>query len=110
MNDLIRRQAAIDALERKKDKNAKGEIGGFYNAIIQQDIETVMKLPSVQPKRKLGKWCFDTDGLLVCSNCYSNPTNRILLNADIIYDMTPIRERMRYCPTCGAYMRGEQNE
>lgn len=50
MDDLISRQAAIDALERKKDKNAKGEIGGFYNAIIQQDIETVMELPSAQPE------------------------------------------------------------
>lgn len=45
-DSLISRQAAIDALERKKDKNAKGDIGGFYNKIIQNDIDTLMQLPS----------------------------------------------------------------
>ena len=46
-DDLISRQAAIDALENKKDKNAKGDIGGFYNAIIQHDIDAIAELPSV---------------------------------------------------------------
>lgn len=50
MNDLISRKAAIDALERKKDKNAKGDIGGFYNKIIQNDIDALMQLPSAQPE------------------------------------------------------------
>ena len=46
--DLISRQDAIDALERKKDKNAKGDIGGFYNKIIQNDIDALMQLPSAE--------------------------------------------------------------
>ena len=50
MNDMISRQAAIDTLERKKDKNAKGDIGGFYNKIIQNDIDALMQLPSAQPE------------------------------------------------------------
>ena len=49
--DTINRQAAIDALELKKDKNAKGDIGGFYNKIIQNDIDTLMQLPSVRPEK-----------------------------------------------------------
>ena len=49
-NDSISRRAAIDALERKKDKNAKGDIGGFYNKIIQNDIDTLMQMPSAQPE------------------------------------------------------------
>lgn len=48
--DCISRQAAIDELERKKDKNAKGDIGGFYNTIIQNDIDALMQLPSAQPE------------------------------------------------------------
>lgn len=52
MSDLIRRQAAIDALERKKDKNAKGDLGGFYNKIIQNDIDALMQLPSAQPEHR----------------------------------------------------------
>lgn len=43
---------AIDALERKKDKNAKGDIGGFYNKIIQNDIDALMQLPSTQPEQR----------------------------------------------------------
>lgn len=49
MDDTISRKAAIDALEKKKDKKAKGDIGGFYNKIIQNDIDTLMELPSAQP-------------------------------------------------------------
>lgn len=47
-DDVIYRQAAIDALERKKDKTAKGEIGSFYNTIIQHDIDTIEQLPPTQ--------------------------------------------------------------
>lgn len=42
---------AIEALERKKDKTAKGDIAGFYNKIIQNDIDALMQLPSAQFKR-----------------------------------------------------------
>ena len=49
-DDMIYRQAAINALERKKDKNAKGDVGGFYNTIIQNDIDAIMQLPSTQPE------------------------------------------------------------
>lgn len=51
MNDLISRKAAINALERLKDKTAKGEIGSFYNTIIQNDIDAIVKLPSAQQER-----------------------------------------------------------
>ena len=49
MDDFISRQAVIDALERQKDKTAKGEIGSFYNTIIQHDIDAIVELPSAQP-------------------------------------------------------------
>jgi len=48
MSDLISRQAAINTLERKKDKNAKGDIGWFHNKIIQNDIDALMQLPATQ--------------------------------------------------------------
>lgn len=50
-DDTISRQAAIDALEGKLDKTAKGDIGSFYNTIIRQDIECIKQLPSAQPER-----------------------------------------------------------
>ena len=52
MDDLISRQFAIKELESGKDKKAKGEIGGFYNQIIENDIEKLKKLPSTQPEIK----------------------------------------------------------
>ena len=46
--DTIYRQDAIDALEAKKDKSAKGDIGCFYNTIIQNDIDALKGLPSAE--------------------------------------------------------------
>jgi hypothetical protein len=51
MNDLISRQAAVEALEAKKDKSAKGDMGCFYNTIIQNDIDALKGLPSAQPEQ-----------------------------------------------------------
>lgn len=64
--DLINRQDAIDVLERKKDKTAKGDVGGFYNKIIQNDIDALILLPSAQKwiPCKECKW----HGYLTCSN------------------------------------------
>lgn len=61
-------------------------------------------------ERKTGEWCVTPDGKLVCSNCYKNPTNRIIVDGSLIYDMTPIKKTMRYCPNCGADMKGEEHE
>ena len=76
MSNLIDRQDAIDALERKKDKTAKGEIGSFYNTIIQHDIDAIEQLPSAEPEIIYCKDCtrhnvsvedyFDNNQLKVC--------------------------------------------
>ena len=49
-SDTISRQAAVEALEAKKDKSAKGDMGCFYNTIIQNDIDALKGLPSAQPE------------------------------------------------------------
>lgn len=93
--DVISRQAAIDALESRKDKTAKGDIGGFYNAIIQNDIDKLRNLPSAEPERKTGRWieekCYDT-GFWTCSKCkFTSEAS----GANILY---------KFCPNCGAKM------
>ena len=97
-DDLISRQAAIDALERSKDKTAKGDIGGFYNKIIQNNIEKVEALPSAQPERKRGKWKpFDRAWgrsiyhCTACGEAEDCPTEM----GKVIW---------RFCPNCGAEM------
>ena len=122
MSDLINRQVAIDALERSKDKTAKGDMGGFYNTIIQNNIDKIKSLPSAHPEheckncifsafkqfrndvpeRNVGKWIgteFDgyADGYPVfyewkCSEC-----------GCIFEDEEPT---YNYCPRCGAKMDG----
>jgi len=67
--------------------------------------EALADAPVIE-ERKTGTWCLTPDGKLVCSNCYNNPTNRIIVDGSLIYDMTPIRERMKYCPNCGSYNVG----
>lgn len=58
MSDLIDRQAAIDALERTKEKDPKGDIACFYNTITDNKIAVIEALPSASPKR-----CADCENL-----------------------------------------------
>lgn len=51
MGDLISRQAAIDALERTKEKDPKGDIACFYNTITDNKIAVIEALPSAYPER-----------------------------------------------------------
>lgn len=73
------------------------------------DANDIMRFPAEDAVPvKHGRWVVDPEGMLHCSNCKELPTNRIVVNADLIYDMTPIKEKMKYCPSCGARM--EQKE
>jgi len=61
-------------------------------------------------ERKTGTWCCSPDGRIFCSNCQRVPINRILVKGSLVYDMTPIREKMKYCPNCGANMIGKRDD
>ena len=83
MDDLIKRQAAIDALD-------KDPMGGLnYNRILNN-------LPSAQ---KTGHWIhYDEQQFdYKCSEC----GYEVWDNSDF---------PSYYCPNCGAYMKGEENE
>ena len=105
MSDLIERQAAIDllsdyantvSLDENLDVNAKIAIQlGITNCIgiVNHDI------PSVQPERKTGYWIapkyYPTQFTYTCSKCgYKQSFNG----------------KFKFCPNCGADMRGEQRE
>ena len=88
MSDLISRQAAIDALERSKDKTAKGDIGGFYNTIIQNDINKIKAVPSAQPEIIRCKDCKhwkDSDGVYRRG---SDADSKCPINLKEVYDGT----------------------
>lgn len=86
--DCISRQAAIDAVNTAL----------FPKINTAKDAEKALRgLPPVQPKH--GKWLPDNrcgGGYWVCSSC-KYPTEAFA--ADVLY---------KYCPFCGADMRGEQ--
>lgn len=115
-DDLISRQAAIDAPEKFiKDCNPdhfvghqkfieymdNAEIGsfgkwqfanGFNMGLTAAEVE-IKKLPSAQPERKKGRW-IDMGDHVVCSCCGA----------------THYGADKNYCPNCGEDMRGEKDE
>lgn len=94
MNDLISRQAAIDAIRK--------EYAGIHNANIDGDfladeIEFIItKLSSVQERK--GRWVYLYDSNYKCSEC----------GAWWRSDDMDINEEFQFCPTCGAKMEGAE--
>lgn len=90
MNDLISRQAAIDALNNIKiPRNAS-----WYQYYCQA-LTAMNRLPSEQPKR--GKWVkISPANIYECSKCGKH----VMTNDISAYD---------FCHGCGADMRGADN-
>ena len=90
MDDLISRQAAIDAI---MGQPPEPHYPSWYAAQIE-------KLPPAQPERKKGQWMKEDRGHVeycaVCDQC----------GFDWIWSD---REYFKFCPNCGADMRGEQD-
>lgn len=91
MNDLISRQAAIDALEVKYMS-----FGIFREQrAASQCIDVIKNLPSAQPEQKVGAWKYykgmlyekQNDYHFQCSECKCLSTRA-----------------SNYCPVCGAEM------
>lgn len=109
MDDLISRQAAIDALDQIFDRCEEIEANlpegdpdrtGYK---MYPDYMTVWKylhqLPSAQTERKKGKWIGNMYEAFTCSCCGELQREQPTLMGRPIYN---------YCPNCGAYMRGEE--
>ena len=135
MDDLISRQAAIDALngiinrfeqilrdirESKVDDSVcgmceydgafVGQSGDWCNECpgFEKDdcfrlsdecrkrwLESV-ELPAAQPERKKGKWIYNSPVTMKCDQC-----GLVIKDWDW--------HRFKFCPNCGADMRGEQD-
>ena len=107
-NDLISRQAAIDAVEfgityAKKINKETGEVTVLFeesNAELEKAIDRIKQLLPAQPKR--GKWIKNetTWTGYTCSVCGNVPYMQTCMGKPI-YD---------YCPFCGSYNGGEIND
>ena len=90
MDDLISRQAAIDLMRMALEDDWEPDYA----------TDRINELPSAQPEQKRGRWLPDNrrdGGFWVCSEC-KFPSEAFA--ADVLY---------KFCPHCGAYMRGEQD-
>ncbi len=100
VGDLISRQMAIDALDGKISVTGRANVEtvrGYLNYVYDR----IKRLPSAQPIQKSGKWLPDNrpgGGFWVCS-CCKFPSEAFA--ADALY---------KFCPNCGADMRGERDE
>ena len=83
-NSLIKRQDAIDAI-------VAWTVEDRPDAEMPTDlIDRIHDLPSAQPERKKGEWIDDN-----CSEC-----GQYVYHGDM----------RRYCPRCGADMRGDEDD
>ena len=102
MDDLISRQAAIDAVERL----SLGETDATRLAMRIGDY--LERLPSAQAERKKGKWVYAEDEYGIdgyhCNQC------GFFVPWDYIHKFINYIEDYNFCPNCGADMRGEQDE
>ena len=101
MKDLISRQAAIEAIDAvfpvdpMKSEYAQGIACGA--ALAKTYVE---QLPPAQSERQKGQWegtlLVKNSGRVKCSECYA------------IYDWDTQAQYFKYCPNCGADMRGAE--
>ena len=104
MDDLISRQAAIDALNEYFARIGKLKRRGLTKgekAISLDTVGAIKALPSAQPKRKKGFWEWGEDEDYRCSVCQK-----------YVYGCLGevLSGHYKYCPYCGAAMEGEEDD
>ena len=99
MNDLISRQAAIDAIEHRLAEPAYQHEGEDWYVGMNCAESELYELPSAQPERKKGKWIdYSDEGYVECPFCHS------ATNCD------GNKDELHFCFSCGADLRGEQDD
>lgn len=95
MDNLISRQAAIDALDKHLQTT---DVPVSYPGIISALTEWLNEVPSAQSERQKGEWIDHTeDGYVECPFCHS------ATNCD------GNKDELHFCFSCGADMRGKQD-
>jgi hypothetical protein len=92
-----------DRLKRKAQKEAteawKMRTEAKVETILNQFIDWIDEAPTIEPERKRGEWMdYTEDGYVECPFCHS------ATNCD------GNKEELHFCFSCGADMRGEEDE
>lgn len=110
MDDLISRQTAIEALielssYKTKHEAANGWIGGICDSLYK-----IEALPAAQPERKTGKWIEVEDYTGVEAFGFKEKTVVGFKCSECSFEVDVSERNFRFCPGCGADMRGERDE
>lgn len=103
VGDMIRRQEAVDALDKLDYTPGEWAIKGLTMCK-----DAIKAVPSAQPEQKVGKWIkmSDADGVYYCcSECGEDLHREWSFDRD--YDLFPRKktiDKTKYCPNCGAKM------
>lgn len=103
MSDLISRQAAIDALKGMAVplyKDPACEDIWERDRTLDNAIDAIRGLPSVQPERKKGEW-INRGRIIRCNKCKIGYATVKGMKSALTYN---------FCPNCGADMRGDKHE
>ncbi len=101
MSDLINRQDAIDLVEYRMKHNPMKSVE-FIQGLQDAYLQVLSDLHRIPPTERRGKWIrtvlgstsgYGTTVMYQCSEC----------------EKMAISE-YHYCPNCGSYMRGDENE
>ena len=103
MNDLISRQAAIDAFLTELTKRERKNLLHTWSTVEVKYfvVDMLEKLPSAQLERKKGEWIPVTNGRggFECDQCHNYAPSY----------QDGVEWLSGFCPNCGADMRGEQD-
>ena len=98
-----RKDAQPEPCEDAVSRQAVHDLIADYDLSMGQVVRGIHALPSVTPKRKTGKWVYKPneydDSTYECSQCEEPWT---------LIDGTPEENNMKFCPNCGADMRGDR--
>ena len=102
-SDCISRQAAIEALDKRFDKIPMEQTTEILK--LRKDLRG---LPSIQSEQKRGRWIYGEDEYGIdgyhCDKC------GFFVPWDYTHKFINYIEDYNFCPSCGADMRGEQDE
>lgn len=104
MSLKLNRTTDADILARLEEQDSKQ---GYIKRLIRADMAKLAKtmiesLPSAQPERKKGKWLHDKDDTLLSGYCSCCGWESIIMETDVA--------DMPYCPNCGSYNGGGDDE
>ena len=108
MQDLISRQAAIDAVEesRRLNHHHDGKEACAHEYEHRHFLKILRDLPSAQPERESGEWIIaDTQN----EEDEQNGNYRYICSCCGYSDIHSKAVRVPYCWHCGADMRGEED-